>query len=988
MTRAIQYTARTLQSLFSILTGALLLITVLPTATNASPGEKDHLPPTVTITVNRDYALGNGIQQDKITVHFSPVPPGTAVLTFVVNGVYFGGSIDASGNAVFALGNPAVSDLTVDVVLDGTTVATTVMHFVASAGPPDLSNPLTRLIVDIPSTTADGVSFDQVHAHVVDANSNPVSNANVVFFSIAGGSAGGTAVLQVVGTGVTDMNGDIVLLIRDPKVGNVDISAKIAGFDINNSPATVQFTVGVPDLTNPLTQLIVDNGSTVADGASTDQVHAHIVDATGNPVPNVPVTFTVVGGSANGTAVTTVVGTGVTDANGNVVLTITNTKTGTVDISAKVGGVDINNSPGTVQFVADVPDLTNPLTQLIVDVPSTTADGVSQDKVHAHVVDKNNNPVAFQTVVFYSVTGGTAGGTAVITVVGTGQTDANGDVALVITNLKSGTVIISAKIGGADINNSPGTVQFVAGPPDLTNPLTQLIVDNGTTTADGTSTDQVHAHIVDANGNPVPGVTVNFTVAGGTVGGTAVITVVGTGVTDANGDVVLLITNTKVGTTDISAKVGGADINNSPATVQFVVGAPDVSNPSTRLIVDNGSTTADGTSTDQVHAHVVDKSGNPVPGVTVVFTVAGGSAGGTAIITVVGTGVTDANGDVTLVITNLKAGDVNISAKIGGADINNSPATVKFVAGPPDVTRSATQLIVDKSPSPADGVSKDIVHAHLVDANDNPCINQSVQLDFSIWPGGTANASALLNGGGAVMTDANGDVILEITNNTAGTVNIGAKVNGNTISNSAVTVVFTNIPDVNNPLTNLSVTANNALADGQAVNSVKAHVVDLNGNVMEGQTVVFTIQSGNGQIITTGPWVTDANGDVTIDIVSSVAGNVLITATVGNQSIKFGSPAKVRFVAINIYVPHVFTPNGDGVNDVLKPILVGIAQFHYFSIYNRWGNLIYTTQDANAGWDGRWKGVVQPVETYLWMAEGIDTEGKRVLQKGMVSLVR
>ena len=60
----------------------------------------------------------------------------------------------------------------------------------------------------------------------------------------------------------------------------------------------------------------------------------------------------------------------------------------------------------------------------------------------------------------------------------------------------------------------------------------------------------------------------------------------------------------------------------------------------------------------------------------------------------------------------------------------------------------------------------------------------------------------------------------------------------------------------------------------------------------------------------------------------------------------------------------------------------------YFSVYNRWGNLIYTTQDANQGWDGTFKGVAQPVETYLWIAEGIDVTGKKIVQKGMTSLVR
>ena len=134
--------------------------------------------------------------------------------------------------------------------------------------------------------------------------------------------------------------------------------------------------------------------------------------------------------------------------------------------------------------------------------------------------------------------------------------------------------------------------------------------------------------------------------------------------------------------------------------------------------------------------------------------------------------------------------------------------------------------------------------------------------------------------------------------------------------------------------------------------------------------------------------MTDANGDAYIYITSKTVGYVLITATVDGVQIVNGSPARVQFAAINIYVPRVFTPNGDGTNDLLKPILVGIADFHYFSIYNRWGNMIFTTQDPNQGWDGTFKGVQQPVETYLWIAEGIDTNGRKIVQKGMVSLVR
>jgi gliding motility-associated-like protein len=244
-----------------------------------------------------------------------------------------------------------------------------------------------------------------------------------------------------------------------------------------------------------------------------------------------------------------------------------------------------------------------------------------------------------------------------------------------------------------------------------------------------------------------------------------------------------------------------------------------------------------------------------------------------------------------------------------------------------------------------------------------------------------------------VTTDASGNAIMKITNTVAGTVWIDATIdyNGNPtalIDGAYKEVTFTNFPDVTNPATRLIVIVYEALADGTSTTVVKAHVVDQHGDPLPGWDVTFKVDSGAAQIITPGPWTTDANGDVSIELTSSKPGFALITATVNDQSITFGSPARVKFAAINIYVPKVFTPNGDGTNDVLKPILVGISAFHYFNVYNRWGNLIFTTQDPNVGWDGRFKGVPQPVETYLWIAEGIDINGKKIVAKGMTSLVK
>ncbi|RTL56346.1 MAG: T9SS type B sorting domain-containing protein [Sphingobacteriales bacterium] len=94
------------------------------------------------------------------------------------------------------------------------------------------------------------------------------------------------------------------------------------------------------------------------------------------------------------------------------------------------------------------------------------------------------------------------------------------------------------------------------------------------------------------------------------------------------------------------------------------------------------------------------------------------------------------------------------------------------------------------------------------------------------------------------------------------------------------------------------------------------------------------------------------------------------------------------FKAPEIFVPNVFTPNGDGTNDVVKAIPVGIKQFKYFMIYNRWGQQVFKTADASMGWDGKLKGQDQNMQLFTWMAEGIDFKGNKIFRKGIVVLLR
>ena len=91
---------------------------------------------------------------------------------------------------------------------------------------------------------------------------------------------------------------------------------------------------------------------------------------------------------------------------------------------------------------------------------------------------------------------------------------------------------------------------------------------------------------------------------------------------------------------------------------------------------------------------------------------------------------------------------------------------------------------------------------------------------------------------------------------------------------------------------------------------------------------------------------------------------------------------------VNIFVPKSFTPNGDGVNDILYPYIAGIQQFHYFRILNRFGKLIFETKNADTGWNGTINGVPQPMSLYFWIAEGVANDGSIVQKTGQVLLIR
>jgi gliding motility-associated-like protein len=120
------------------------------------------------------------------------------------------------------------------------------------------------------------------------------------------------------------------------------------------------------------------------------------------------------------------------------------------------------------------------------------------------------------------------------------------------------------------------------------------------------------------------------------------------------------------------------------------------------------------------------------------------------------------------------------------------------------------------------------------------------------------------------------------------------------------------------------------------------------------------------------------NRDFAYEVIATTADGCIAT-----DSIKI----KVTYLS-DIFVPTAFTPNGDGRNDILRPKLIGVKELKYFTIYNRYGEKIYTTSKENVGWDGSIRGKLQNTGTYVWMAEAVDYKGQIVFRKGTTTLIK
>lgn len=170
--------------------------------------------------------------------------------------------------------------------------------------------------------------------------------------------------------------------------------------------------------------------------------------------------------------------------------------------------------------------------------------------------------------------------------------------------------------------------------------------------------------------------------------------------------------------------------------------------------------------------------------------------------------------------------------------------------------------------------------------------------------------------------------------------------------------------------------------------------------VTSGTTV--TINGGNDQSTqgVTYNWTTPSAdltfGDNTAHATTvkpAVTGNYVLTLTAtANDNTACQDTASVILNVEAVYdgMPTIFSPNGDGVNDLYRPVGLTATDIVTFRVYNRWGQEVYNGDELeNMGWDGRFNGVEQPTEVYLFILEyqlGVNTETE--VRKGNFTLIR
>ncbi|MHC2999105.1 beta strand repeat-containing protein [Microbacterium sp. HJ5] len=780
-------------------------------------------------------------------------PVAGETVTFSGAGVEFSAvtcDTDAAGQCVVQVSGLAPGTFSVAASVADGALGNSPVDVVFSVGAPDAA--ASSLTVTAGDRLADGAAAHEATVELRDASGNALTGAaSSVEFALSG--------VGVLGAVVETVPGTYRVTITSDDIGTATVTAQVGGEDVTGSPADVDFVAGSASAADSV--LSISSGpQTVGSGAY--DVTATILDASGNPVEGVEVTFATSGDADLAQTTAT------TDAAGVASVVLTSERAGTHPVSATIvdagsgSAVDIGGSPVDAVFQAGPADLGNAGTALSVTGNPAEANGTAAVTARATVVDEFGNPVAGVQVDF-AVDAPAVLGSASAT------TDADGLATTTVTSSTAGSFDVTAQIAGSALTGSPAAAQFVNGAADPGSSF--FTVTSGTRTADGADAHTITVTLLDASDNAVSGGEAGIAVQPGPF------TVSGFTETAAPGVYEATVTATQAGTKNLTVVVLGSTLTGgdgvNPKSVAFIAGPPSAGDST--LTTTTGTRVA-GVGTHTATARVLDPEGNPVAGASVTFTVSGSAVATPA------TATSDASGNAVAAISSTAAGAVIVSASLGGVTVggDGTSRTVTFVAGP--VSAAASGLAVSPAGPIVVGADYTVV-ATTRDAFGNPVQGASVTF------GGPAALDLSSTSG---TSGADGTVTITVTSEVAGSHSLTAQVAGAPITGSPAPLAFVaGEPDA--AASALSVTTGDRVADGTATHVATAAVVDGFGNPLQGAVVDFGLPAALTGAATC---TTDAAGTCDVALTSATAGAFALTAAIDGEPIS-GSGATVRFVA-------------------------------------------------------------------------------------------
>ncbi len=710
------------------------------------------------------------------------------------------------------------------------------------------------LTLSVPSGDITVTNTAPLHmtATLQDKNGNPLKDKEITF-SVPNDVASRFSISNS-GKGMTDSNGTAIASLTGTLAGTHMITARLA----NSNVSDTQPMTFVADKDRAVVVLQTSKAEIIGNGVDETTLTATVKDPSNHPVAGITVNFTMPQGvAANFTLENN--GIAITQANGEAHVTLKGKKAGTHTVTATLG----NNNTSDSQPVTFVADKTSAQVVLQMSKDEITGNGVDNATLTATVKDQFDNEVNNLPVTFSSASSG------LTLTPGVSNTNESGIAQATLAGVAFGEQTVTASLANNGASDNK-TVHFIGDTAaakiiELT-PVPDSIIAG---TPQNSSGSVITATVVDNNGFPVKGVTVNFT----SRTNSAEMTNGGQAVTNEQGKATVTYTNTR-SSIESGARPDTveASLENGSSTLSTSINVnADASTAHLTLLQALFDTVSAGDTTN-LYIEVKDNYGNGVPQQEVTLRVSpseGVTPSNNAIYT------TNHDGNFYASFTATKAGVYQVTATLENGD--SMQQTVTYV---PNVANAEITLAASKDPLIADNNDLTTLTATVADTEGNAIANTEVT--FTLPEDVKANFT--LSDGGKAITDAEGKAKVTLKGTKAGAHTVTASMTGG----KSEQLVVNFIADTLSAQVNLNVTEDNFIANNVGMTTLQATVTDGNGNPLANEAVTFTLPADVSASFTLGQGgsaITDINGKAEVTLSGTKSGTYPVTVSVNNYGV-------------------------------------------------------------------------------------------------------